>query len=49
MALCRDLWVIGSDATFGGRLKPGAVGDRMNAPWAVIARSTWHGPNQDGK
>lgn len=49
---CRkdDLWVLSNTAEFrGGGFAPGQPGDRSRAPWVAVARSLWHGPNQDGK
>jgi hypothetical protein len=49
---CRkdDLWVLSNNAEFqGGGFAPGQAGDRSRAPWVAVARSLWHGPNQDGK
>ena len=28
---------------------PGAVGDRLAQPWVAVAKSLWHGPNQEGR
>lgn len=49
--LCRkdDLWVVSNTPQFQSGYPPGQVGDRARAPWVAIARSLWHGPNQDGK
>ena len=27
----------------------GAVGDRLAQPWVAVAKSLWHGPNQEGR
>lgn len=44
-----DLWIVSNNPTFQAGLGPGQPGDRSRAPWAAVARSLWHGPNQDGK
>jgi len=43
-----DLWVVGSDLALEA---PPArrPAERMAAPWVAIARSCWHGPNQEGR
>lgn len=48
---CRkdDLWVLSSTPDFRSGFAPGQPGDRSRAPWLAVARSLWHGPNQDGK
>lgn len=41
--------MISSSPQFQSGLAAGQVGDKARAPWVAIARSLWHGPNQDGK
>ena len=44
------MWVISSTPDFRpAGFAPGQPGDRSRAPWLAVARSLWHGPNQDGK
>jgi hypothetical protein len=44
-----DVWVISNHPQLRSGLAAGQPGDRSRAPWAAVARSLWHGPNQDGK
>jgi hypothetical protein len=44
-----DLWLLSSTPDFRPSLAPGQPGDRTRQPWTAVARSLWHGPNQDGK
>jgi hypothetical protein len=44
-----DVWVVSNHPLLQAGFSPGQAGDRTRAPWAAIARSLWHGPNQDGK
>ncbi|KAL4457552.1 hypothetical protein ABPG75_012417 [Micractinium tetrahymenae] len=44
-----DLWVLSSTPDFRSGFAAGQLGDRSHAPWLAVARSLWHGPNQDGK
>ena len=44
-----DLWIVSNDPFMRSGFGPGQVGDRNRAPWVAVARSTWFGPNQDGK
>lgn len=41
-----DLWVISSGPFLSERAVGGGAGGR---PWVMLARSLWHGPNQDGR
>ena len=43
-----DLWVIGSGPELEGAAA-GLLGNPLAAPWVVIARSCWHGPNREGR
>lgn len=43
-----DLWVVGSSLALEAPPARRAA-DRMPAPWVAIARSCWHGPNQEGR
>ena len=43
------MWFVSNHPLFQHGLAAGAVGDRTRAPWVAVARSLWHGPNQDGK
>lgn len=44
-----DLWIVSNHPQFAAGLGAGQPGDRSRAPWVAVARSLWHGPNQDGK
>lgn len=44
-----DLWVLSSQPSFQGvSLQPGLKG-RSPQGWVLVARSSWHGPNKDGR
>ena len=43
-----DLWVISNNPHLQTGTA-GAIGDKMKAPWAIVAQTLWHGPDQDGK
>ena len=44
-----DLWVLSTSPYLQPSLVLGEVGDRSRAPWVVVARSLWHGPDNQGK
>lgn len=44
-----DLWVVSNHPLLQSGWPAGIAGDNTRAPWTAVARSLWHGPNQDGK
>uniref|UniRef100_A0A1D1ZXG7 AAA+ ATPase domain-containing protein n=2 Tax=Auxenochlorella protothecoides TaxID=3075 RepID=A0A1D1ZXG7_AUXPR len=45
-----DIWILSNDAWLGSRAeRAGRPMDRLHAPWVALARSLWHGPNQEGR
>ena len=43
-----DLWVISSEPSFQGPTQPGLKAS-LQQGWLLLARSSWHGPNKDGR
>ena len=43
-----DVWVISNNPHMQ-TAHANAIGDRNKAPWAIVAQTLWHGPDQDGK
>lgn len=43
-----DLWVLSNSPRFFSSSRQ-TVGDRTKAPFSVLAKSLWHGPDKDGK
>ena len=44
-----DLWVLSSQPSFQGAAPQAGLRSKSAQGWVLLARSSWHGPNKDGR